>query len=713
MTYTPFKFWSKLKLREDTEHEQAFLRIVLCIVFTVYTLHWPESVALQLVMIPVISGILGILIFIAILLNPKKSVIRRLFGVIVDITALSFAMYSGGDWIQSLFWMYLFIIIGNGFRYGLHYMYFTSTLSLIGVALAWANNLDWALSTQMSMGIVLGITILTFYLASLLNRLNNALDNANAANAAKSQFLANMSHEIRTPMNGVLGMLDISLNSALPPQIKKQLLVAQSSANSLLFILNDILDISKLEAGKVSLEKHDFDVSNLVAETIALLKPKAQQKGIEVVSLISPNIPDYINSDPHRLRQVLLNLLSNAIKFTKNGKIVVVLSAISSKQNIEIQCSVKDEGIGMAEEDKEHIFDIFTQADDSTTRKFGGTGLGLAISKMIVEQMKGRITVDSTLGQGSTFSFTILAGHPSKNTARANDKVLSSNDDGANSLSLSPLTQIMLVEDNRINQEVIGAMIRKLGAQITTKENGQKALDYFKKHPDHAFDVILMDCQMPELDGYETTKELLDLWGEAPESAIPIIALTANTMPEDRSRCFSVGMDDYLAKPLHLETLYSMLVKWIPKNKVNQKAEFDSVNTEVSPILANKLPESFFDMDTLHEVQKVMGSQFPAMIDKYYQSSLQLVSEMETHFKNDLQELGKTTHSLKGSSAALGIKKLSHLCQTIENQIVLRDSDKKIEKNLKHVKKLLLVTVDLLRKIEPVSTNKNGSLVKT
>ncbi len=706
MTFTPFKFWSQLKQREDTEHEQTYMRIILCGFFVLYTLFWPETISWQLVMIPATIGFVGFAILLAIILKPEKSVVRRLIGITVDITGLSYAMYIGGDWIQSLFWVYLFIIIGNGFRYGLQYMYFTSTLSLIGITLARANNHHWTLSTEMSMGMILGIAMITFYLASLLNRLNHALDEANAANEAKGQFLANMSHEIRTPMNGILGMLDISLNSSLPEQTRKQLVIAQSSANSLLVILNDILDLSKLEAGKVHLEKKDFNVRVLVEETIALLMPKAEQKGISIITEISSDVPEYINADPHRLRQVLLNLLSNAIKFTEEGKIEISITAIRTTKNLEINCSVADNGIGMEDEDKHHIFDIFTQADDSTTRKFGGTGLGLAISKMIIEQMQGCIAVESTLGKGSIFSFTINADYSAKKTQFTTPSKLV---EPEYRMTLNTSAKIMLVEDNAINQDVIKAMLKKMGGQIQAVNNGEEALEYFKTHTNHSFDVILMDCQMPNLDGYQTTEKLLELWEDTPDSGIPIVALTANTMPADKARCFSVGMDDYLAKPVHLETLYSMLVKWLPKNDAKELRFNEQIKEQSIP--QNKLLDAIFDMQTLREVQTMMGPRFPEMIERYHITGMQLVSEMEIYFESDLNELSRTSHSLKGSSAALGVKKLSRLCQTIENQIVINDSEDKIEKNIVYVKKLLAVTVDLLRKMEITPSN-NKSMIE-
>ena len=745
-----FKIWSTLKARHDTEHEQALIRIVLCALFVIYTIFWPEDLSMQMVMIPATAGILGFFILIAIILKPQRSVGRRLFGIVVDISALSYAMAIGGDWIQSLFWVYLFILIGNGFRYGLNYMYFTSTLSLIGVRIAWAENSNWSLSTEMSVGIILGITVLTFYLASLLNRLNHAVSDANTANAAKSQFLANMSHEIRTPMNGILGMLDISLHSSLADKTREQLEIAQSSANSLLVILNDILDLSKLEAGKVSLENKDFSIKECLTETVAILKSKAEEKNIALVMNVSNNVPAFINTDPYRLRQVLLNLLSNAIKFTESGQVEVAVSAIEYTDNVEIECRVIDSGIGMSDDDKKHIFDIFTQADLSTTRKFGGTGLGLAISKMIVEQMQGNISVESTLDKGSTFSFTIVAKHAhtaidsvvsdnglaKHNLQQLSTKETDKDTDTEDTQGLIEVAQqsldqtiqpvhIMLVEANSVTQSETKEMLDKMGAKVSCFGKGDEALDYFTEHTTHHYDAIIMDCQIADLDCFQTTEKLLHLWETNLHSAIPIIAMTEDAEQEQKMRCFSVGMDDHLAKPIHSEALSSCLLKWLPKEKRSfitiDGDGFSTDSLEPKPSSSShllsshllsksllskpprKLLDTVFDMQTLQEVQQIMGARFPEVIEQYKQTSLHLVTEMESYLNDDNddhQQLRKTSHSLKGSSAALGIKKLSKLCKTIENQVSSDDSNANIKQNITNLKKVLLISVDLLKKVE-------------
>ncbi len=705
------------------------MRLVFCIGIASYFLFWPQAgpdeVVKKVLAIAAAEGAIGLAILGWIFVHPQVSVARRVLGALLDISALSYGLSIGGEWAQNLLWIYLFVIIGNGFRYGVSYMYFCSTYSIIGIAASSYLGVHDALSIEMSMGHILGITVITFYLASLLNRLNHAVDSANAASAAKSQFLANMSHEIRTPMNGILGMLDISLNSVLPEPLRKQLVIAKNSADSLLVILNDILDLSKLDAGKMVLETRDFNPAELVREVVELLQPKALKKNLLLEASVSSALPAQVNGDSYRLRQVLINLISNAIKFTEEGSVKVVVSAISSREGVELNISVKDTGIGIKQADKEHIFDQFNQADESMTRRFGGTGLGLAISKMIVEQMQGCISLESTVGKGSTFSFTVLLDHAEDRLARFNEKEDLAVD-YARAESLVPAKQpcqpaskelvfsapvhVLLVEDNPVNQNVVSMMVQKMRASIQVVSGGREAVNYFSNTKNPSVDVILMDCQMPEMDGYETTTRLLKLWEQQQVPGVPIIALTASTKPDDKSHCFAVGMDDYLAKPVHIKTLYNMLVRWLPKEKTATtdiaSLPLENITGETT-IAAEKrmMPsrhaviDTLFDTRILHEIQETMGETFPEMVQRYQRASIQLVNEMERSCPEDLALLGKISHSLKGSSAAIGAARLSQLCQTLEDLANSSASWEKIEKNIRLVKKLLRVTVGQLQKM--------------
>jgi len=394
--------------------------------------------------------------------------------------------------------------------------------------------------------------------AERTRELESAILQAQASAQAKSEFLANMSHEIRTPLNGIIGSSDLlRLRSDLPPHAAEHVRIIAESGDLLLRLLGDILDFSKIEAGQLQLDRHPFELASTVADTMALMTSKAAAGGVQLQFDVAPNLPPQVLGDSYRLRQVLLNLTSNAVKFTPTGgRVQVTVRAEEAAADpVRVRFEVRDSGIGMDEATIVRVFERFTQADTSTTRRYGGSGLGLAISTHLVELMGGELEVESAPGKGSVFFFALSFPRVTTPVIEAPMAKINAH------LGLD----VLVVEDNPMNRAILAAQLARLGCRHTVALDGQEALTALARAP--APDLVLMDGHMPNLDGWETTRRIRAWFDdENPQlrraAVVPIVALTAAALPEERWRCLDAGMNEFLAKPVRLADLHNVLRRY-------------------------------------------------------------------------------------------------------------------------------------------------------
>ncbi len=669
--------WTKGRLagRQDSEHAQVFVRIVITALFSLYLGFQADvdnSPALYGTWLILLGELLvSIVLLIGILVNPGPSHDRRWVGMLADYAAMGWVMHLLGESGSPLYAVYLWVTIGNGMRYGPRYLYAATALAAISFFVVIRITDYWLVNPYLSWGLLLGLIAVPLYFASLLKALTAAIEDARRANMAKSRFLANMSHEFRTPLNGLSGTSELLASTRLDTEQRGYLGTIEAATRALLSLVEDVLDISAIEAGKLKLHVEDFDLRDLVDQIDLMLRPEARAKQLDYLVSISEDVPGRLRGDPSHLRQVLVNLLSNAIKFTPSGQVRldIVVAGVPATLTHRLRFTVSDTGIGIPASARAKLFEAFEQADNSLSRKHSGTGLGTTIAKGLTEAMGGVIGFESQESGGSRFwvelPFDVMqaADETSAHVERVPDVLAgdaNDTDSGRNIIAFTdpflrhrarirPL-RILVADDHAANRMVLQGILQKAGHRVLAVDDGESALDVLAAGE---IDLAFVDLHMPSISGIDLLR-LVRVMEAGGHARTPIIVLSADATPDSAQACKEAGAKAFIAKPFSAAKLLDIIA--------DIASGIVAVAVEPRPTVLVAADAEILDPSVLDEFASIgMGRGFEAdFIGQCVADARLVLGRMrQAGGSADWDQVREQAHALKGIAGNLGLLQLA------------------------------------------------------
>jgi two-component system sensor histidine kinase RpfC len=663
--------------RRKPEREQALIRVLIAFIVTVY-LFWcalgntaSNGNEAQVLTVSVGFFLFSVGLAVRIVMRGGVSISRRYLAMVADNATTTYCLMNMGEAGAVVIGVYLFITFGNGFRYGRRYLHACQAMGLVGYSAVLTFSPFWSNHIAIGIGFLIGLLVLPFYVGVLAERIEKAKKRADEANQAKGRFVANVSHEMRTPLNGVIAMADVLRETTLSEAQREIVETMTTSAHLLLAQIEDVLDMAKIEAGRVHIETRPMDLGRVLSSTVKVIVPQARYKGIVINTDVAQDAAGWYLGDSHHLRQVVLNLLSNAVKFTERGEVTLRVRLLDRDDSGNLlRIEVQDTGIGIPAQKQAEIFEPFTQADESTTRVYGGTGLGTTIAKQLVGLMGGKIGVLSEVNVGSVFWIELRLPAAEAQGVDFTDEFTASAKlttaqaiEAARSGKVHKLrgARILVAEDNSTNQRVAQLILESGGHVVTIVENGELALDLLERG---GFDVALFDLSMPVVSGLEALK----LYRFSTKAPIPILILSANVTTEVIAECQNAGAAEFVPKPLRASHLLEAIERHLATHADAQAASPRPLRTEDRPSLS-LIDTPAIDLEVLDDLARIStDATFVERLIRGFRSDTErLVNDIIESLSTRRYEAVKdAAHALKGGAASVGATELTQFAKRIE-----------------------------------------------